>query len=116
MAGGGGGGEAVVRKGFGAAAVNVARHLVEQDRPGERGVGVGQKGLGRLRTQRFATVGREIAHRLVAIGTAAIPIGHAATVEPEKHGSTACQEQVLQYVELLVVGETIKKKKRHQKK
>src|SRR3546814_20769493 len=35
-------GEAVGREGLGAAAIYVARHLVEQDRRGERGVEIGR--------------------------------------------------------------------------
>src|SRR3546814_17342287 len=62
---------------------DLARHLVEQDRRGERGVGIGQEGLGRQRAQCLAPVGREVAHRGIEIGAATIPVVHAAAVEPE---------------------------------
>jgi hypothetical protein len=75
--------EIVGRKGVGVAAIDVARHLIEQDRRGERGVGVGQEGFGGLRSQGFVPAFGQIAHPGVEVGAAAVPVVHAVVVKPE---------------------------------
>src|SRR3546814_16672860 len=59
-------GEAVGREGLGAAAIYVARPLVEQDRRGERGVAICHDGLGRQPGTLTAPIGRAVPPRSTA--------------------------------------------------
>ena len=70
-------------EGVGAPAKDVARHLIEQDHRGERGVGIGQEMVGGQRAERIVPVACEVADRFVERCAAAVPVVDAVVVEPE---------------------------------